>query len=196
MEVLTNFLDPAIGGYNTIMSGYACQWCDFTPDEEEEDLTNQQKFAVLTSHQRGSHPDEMRARMNANKGKAAAKQAGNKEATRRSETASPSEMADGAVKVRLTSEQITLPGELFVLFHWVKTQFPEYEATKGEWLQHVVATWAIDHGDEIRLPSIPGVFINNALDLEPEDEEIDEDEGVEDAETEELNPMAGWDTRG
>ena len=196
MEVLTNFLDNPLGGYNTIMSGYACQWCDFVPDEEEEDLTNQQKFAVLTSHQRANHPDEMRARMNANKGKAAAKQAGNKEATRRSETASPSEMADGAVKVRLTSEQITLPGELFVLFHWVKTLFPEYEATKGEWLQHVVATWAIDHGDEIRLPSIPGVFINNALDLEPEDEEIDEDEEVEDAETEELNPMAAWYTRG
>jgi hypothetical protein len=78
---------------------------------------------------------------------------------------------------------------LFVLYHWVQTQFPEYEASKGEWLQHVVATWAIDHGEEIRLPSIPGVFINNALGLE-EDDEIDEE--LEDAETEERDPMATW----
>ena len=98
------------------------------------------------------------------------------------------------MRIRLSNEQITLPGELFVLFHWVKTQFPEYEATKGEWLQHVVATWAIDHGEEIRLPSIPGVFINNALDLEPEDEEIDEDEELEDAEAEEFDPVAAWHT--
>jgi hypothetical protein len=178
------------------MSGYACQWCEWIPEDEDDELSNQQKFAYLTSHQREDHPAEMRARMGNRKAKSAAKKAVNKGLTSSSETSSPSELADGAVRVRLTSEQITLPGELFVLFHWVKTQFPEYEATKGEWLQHVVATWAIDHGDEIRLPSIPGVFINNALDLEPEDDEIDEDEEVEDAETEELNPLAAWYTRG
>jgi len=145
------------------MAGYACQWCDWIPDTDDDELTNQQKFALLTGHQREGHPDEMRARM------------GTKKAT---------------------SEQITLPGELFVLFHWVKAQFPDYEATKGEWLQHVVATWAIDHGEEIKLPSIPGVFINNALELQPEDEEIDEDEEeLEDAEAEESDPLATWYTR-
>jgi len=177
------------------MAGYACQWCEWTPDDEGDELTNQQKFAVLTSHQRDEHPDEMRARMGGKKGKTGSKARGNKGATESSETSSPSELANGDVKVRLSSEQITLPGELFVLFHWVKTQFPEYEATKGEWLQHVVATWAIDHGEEIRLPSIPGVFINNALDLGPEDEEIDEDEELEDGEAEELDPVAAWYTR-
>jgi hypothetical protein len=164
------------------------------PDTEDDELTNQQKFAILTAHQREEHPDEMRARMGSKKGKPGSKQRRNKGSTSSSETSSPSDLADGDVRIRLSNEQITLPGELFVLFHWVKTQFPEYEATKGEWLQHVVATWAIDHGEEIRLPSIPGVFINNALDLEPEDEEIDEDEELEDAEAEEFDPVAAWHT--
>ena len=177
------------------MAGYACQWCDWIPDTEDDELTNQEKFAALTAHQRGEHPDEMRARMGGKNKKTGSKQRGNKQATERSETGSASELADGDVRIRLSSEQLTLPGEMFVLFHWVKTQFPEYEATKGEWLQHVVATWAIDHGEEIRLPSIPGVFINNALDLHPEDEEIDEDEEPEDAEAEEFDPVATWYSR-
>ena len=176
------------------MSGYACQWCEWVPEDEDDELTNQQKFAYLTSHQRDDHPEEMRERMGNRKAKNAAKKAGNKGLTSSSEPSSLSQLADGDVKVRLSSEQIPLPGELFVLFHWVKTQFPEYEATKGEWLQHVVATWAIDHGEEIRLPSIPGVFINNALNLHHEDEQIDEKE-PEDAETEDLNPMATWYTK-
>jgi hypothetical protein len=174
------------------MPGYACQWCEFTPDEEEEDLTNQQKFSVLTAHQRSEHPDQMRARMGTRKAKNAAKKRSQPEDNSSSSSNSGAEIADGDVKVRLSAEQITLPGEMFVLFHWVKTQFPEYEATKGEWLQHVVATWAIDHGEEIRLPSIPGVFINNALELS---EDVGyEDEELENAE-EESNPVATWYTR-
>jgi hypothetical protein len=171
------------------MSGYACQWCDFTPDEEEEDLTNQQKFGVLTSHQRSEHPDQMKARMGTRKAKNTAKKKAQPEDKPSSSSNSAPEVVDGDVKVRLSAEQITLPGEMFVLFHWVKTQFPNYEATKGEWLQHVVATWAIDHGEEIRLPSIPGVFINNALHL-PESIDV-EDEELEDAE-EQSHPMATW----
>jgi len=171
------------------MSGYACQWCEFTPDEEEEDLTNQQKFAVLTAHQRADHPDEMKARMGSRKAKNTAKKKAQSEDNTSSSSNSTQEMVDGDVKVRLSAEQITLPGEMFVLFNWVKIQFPDYEATKGEWLQHVVATWAIDHGEEIRLPSIPGVFINNALNLSEDDD--NEDEELEDAE-EEPNPVATW----
>ena len=171
------------------MSGYACQWCEFTPDEEEEDLTNQQKFSVLTAHQRADHPDEMKARMGSRKAKNAGKKSAETEVKGGSISNSGTEMVDGDVKVRLSAEQITLPGEMFVLFNWVKIQFPDYEATKGEWLQHVVATWAIDHGEEIRLPSIPGVFINNALNLSEDDD--NEDEELEDAE-EEPNPVATW----
>jgi hypothetical protein len=171
------------------MAGHACKWCEWLPEDEDEDLSNQQKFAALTAHQRSEHPDEMRARMGNRKAKNTAKNKAQSDYNPSSDSIPPSQLADGDVKVRLSSEQITLPGELFVLFHWVKTQFPEYEATKGEWLQHVVATWAIDHGEEIRLPSIPGVFINNALGLE-EDDEIDEE--LEDAETEERDSMATW----
>ena len=169
------------------MAGYACKWCDFTPAEEGEDLTNQEKFAMLTSHQRESHPDEMRARMGGAKARRAAQKTPQAEDNPRSKSNSSPDMADGDVRVRLSNEQITLPGELFVLFHWVKTQFPEYEVTKAEWLQQVVATWAIDHGAEINLPSIPGVFINNALDIDEDDDEYDEEE--EDA-TEELYTLA------
>ena len=175
------------------MAGYACKWCDFTPADEGEDLTNQEKFAMLTSHQRESHPEEMRARMGGAKGRKRARNDLQSEDNPRSKSNSSAEMADGDVRVRLSSEQITLPGELFVLFHWVKTQFPEYEANKGEWLQQVVATWAIDHGEEIRLPSIPGVFINNALDLDGQNYIDDEDD---DYGEEESDTLASWYTRG
>jgi hypothetical protein len=174
------------------MAGYACQWCEWVPEDEEEDLSNQQKFAALTSHQRDEHPEEMRVRMASRKAKSGSKKKPQSEDNPSSDSTSSPAVADGDVKVRLSSEQLTLPGEMFVLFHWVKTQFPEYEATKGEWLQHVVATWAIDHGDEIRLPSIPGVFINNALNLS-EDEDISEE--VEDAEIEQSDTLATWYTR-
>jgi len=170
------------------MSGYACKWCDFTPEDEEEELTNQQKFADLTAHQRADHPDEMRKRMGGAKAKNAAKKEPQSEDNPSSKSKPDREFADGDVRVRLSNEQITLPGEMFVLYHWVKTQFPEYEVTKAEWLQQVVATWAIDHGAEINLPSIPGVFINNALAVEEEEDEYDEQ--VEDA-TEELYTLAG-----
>jgi hypothetical protein len=170
------------------MSGYACKWCDFTPEDEGEELTNQQKFAELTAHQRSDHPDEMRARMGGAKARNAAKKVAQSEDNPRSESKPDREFADGDVRVRLSNEQITLPGEMFVLYHWVRTQFPEYEVTKAEWLQQVVATWAIDHGPEINLPSIPGVFINNALDIEEEEDEYDE-EG--DDATEELYTLAG-----
>jgi len=171
------------------MAGHACKWCEWIPEDEDEDFSNQQKFAALTSHQRSEHPDEMRARMGNRKAKKAIKKTAQSEDNPSSTSNSGPELADGDVKVRLSAEQITLPGEMFVLFHWVKTQFPDYEATKGEWLQHVVATWAIDHGEEIRLPSIPGVFINNALNLPGGDDY--EDEELEDAE-EESDPVATW----
>jgi len=169
------------------MSGYACKWCDFTPEDEGVELNNQEKFAELCSHQRSEHPDEMRARMGGARAKKAAKKEPQSEDNPSSKSKPEREFADGDVKVRLSNEQITLPGEMFVLYNWVRTQFPDYEVTKAEWLQQVVATWAIDHGEEINLPSIPGAFINNALDVEDDEDEIEEEE--EDA-TEELYTMA------
>ena len=47
-----------LGGYNTIMSGYACQWCEFTPDEEEEDDDLDTNHALL-KRQKGAYPSEV-----------------------------------------------------------------------------------------------------------------------------------------
>ena len=181
------------------MAGHACKWCDYVAAEEEPDASTSERFAMLMAHQRAEHPDEAKGQVRKPRSRQNQKQ-GKKplETSRRQGEASPQD--DGVVKVRLTQEQLSLPGELFVLYHWVRTRFPEYEVTKSEWLQHVVATWAMDHGEEIQLPSIPGVFINNALgtnaDIDDEDED-DEDEEIEeefdDGSTEEVyDPVGSW----
>lgn len=173
------------------MSGYQCKYCEWLP---EGDLSNQEKFAILNAHKREEHSGELRAAMSAGRAKKREGQASVNEAPTKSKKEASQDSPDGSVKVRLSSEQITLPGELFVLYHWVRNQFPNYEASKGEWLEQVVATWAIDHGEEILLPSIPGVFINRALDTEPTDEfedtgEYEEDDDAEESE-EEYYPVA------
>ena len=174
------------------MSGYQCKYCEWLP---EGSLSNQEKFAILNAHKREEHSDELRAAMSAGRAKKRDGEASVSEASPKSKKEASQDSPDGSVKVRLSSEQITLPGELFVLYHWVKNQFPSYEASKGEWLEQVVATWAIDHGEEILLPSIPGVFINRALDMEPTQQVEDTDEYEEDDDGEEYEeeyyPMAG-----
>ena len=72
-------------------------------------------------------------------------------------------------RVRLSQEEITLPGEMFILYEMVKTNFPEYQATKSQWLQHVVKTWAIEHAEELRFNfMLPQLFPG-----EDEDEDVD-----------------------
>ena len=181
------------------MAGHACKWCDYVAAEEEPDASTSERFGMLMAHQRAEHTDEARVQLRQPKGRVNQKQCKKPLGT----SSSPREensAEDGVVKVRLTQEQLALPGELFVLYHWVRTRFPEYEATKSEWLQHVVATWAMDHGEEIQLPSIPGVFINNALGTEVDIENDDDDEEIEeefdDGTTEEVyDPVGGWLTR-
>ena len=171
------------------MAGHACKWCDYVAAEEDPDASTSERFGMLMAHQRAEHPDEARGQLRKPKSRQNQKQGKKPLETSRRLGEESSEL-DGVVKVRLTQEQLALPGELFVLYHWVRTRFPEYEATKSEWLQHVVATWAMDHGEEIQLPSIPGVFINKALGTD--DDEIDEEE-IEDATTEEeYDPVGSW----
>lgn len=181
------------------MAGHACKWCDYVAAEEEPDASTSERFGMLMAHQRAEHPDEARGQLRKPKSRVNQKQ-GKKPLGTSSSPREENSADDGAVKVRLTQEQLALPGELFVLYHWVRTRFPEYEATKSEWLQHVVATWAMDHGEEIQLPSIPGVFINNALGTEVDIEDDDDDEEIEeefdDGTTEEVyDPVGGWLTR-
>ena len=179
------------------MAGHACKYCDYVAAEEQPDSSTSERFAMLMAHQRAEHPDEAKSQAQKSKPRSNQKQGKNpaETSTRHREEGSTD---DGAVKVRLTQEQLSLPGELFVLYHWVRTRFPEYEVTKSEWLQHVVATWAIDHGEEIQLPSIPGVFINKALGTDVgNDDDYDYDEEIEeeqeDASTEEAyDPVGSW----
>jgi len=179
------------------MAGHACKFCDYVAAEEQPDSSTSERFAMLMAHQRAEHPDEAKGQLRKPKSRQNQKQGKNPaETSRRQGEASSAD--DGEVRVRLTQEQLSLPGELFVLYHWVRTRFPGYEVTKSEWLQHVVATWAIDHGEEIQLPSIPGVFINKALGTAVEsdndddyDEELEEEQ--EDATTEEAyDPVGSW----
>jgi len=170
---------------------YACKWCDYVGSEENPDATNTDLFTILTAHQSAEHPDERKATMGRPRSKKATGQKNVRLKKVEEGGESPSEtIREGDVKVRLTNEQISLPGELFVLYTWIKTQFPDYTATKSDWLQHVVATWAIEHAEEINLPAIPGVFIGNALDLEVSEEPESED-GEDDGEEQSV-PVADW----
>ena len=167
---------------------YACKLCDYVVSEVNPDANNRDLFSILTAHQQTEHPEEKRATMGRPKSKAKSQQKSERWKKVEDDEVSPSEVnRDGDVKVRLTNEQISLPGELFVLYTWIKTQFPEYTATKAEWLQHVVATWAIEHAEEINLPAIPGVFVGNALNLE----EPEIDDGEDDTEEQSVS-MADW----
>jgi len=53
--------------------------------------------------------------------------------------------------VRLTQQQIVLPGAMFILYDHVRAMNPEYIATQSEWLQDVVQCWAEDHAEELQL---------------------------------------------
>ena len=167
---------------------YACQWCDYVTSDENPGASTNELFTILNAHQAAEHPEEKKATMRGPRGKRNTKPKSERRKKVEEDDVSPSEVArDGDVRVRLTNEQISLPGELFVLYTWIKTQFPEYTATKADWLQHVVATWAIEHAEEINLPAIPGVFIGNALNLEePEDEDAEIDS------EEQSVPVADW----
>jgi len=171
---------------------YACRWCDYVTSELNPGVESKELFNILNAHQAAEHPDEKKATLRGPRGKKKTPQK-KQSASNYDEDASPSSEVsrDGDVKVRLTNEQISLPGELFVLYTWIKTQFPDYTATKSDWLQHVVATWAIEHAEEINLPAIPGVFIGNALSMEVEEEPEDED-GEDDTEDQSV-PVADWD---
>ena len=171
---------------------YACKWCDYVTSDLNPGANTNELFNILNAHQAAEHPDEKKATMRGPRGKKNIKPKSERRRKVEEDEVSPSEtQREGDVKVRLTNEQISLPGELFVLYTWIKTQFPDYTATKSDWLQHVVATWAIEHAEEINLPAIPGVFIGNALDLEVSEESEDED-GEDDTEEQSV-PMADWD---
>ena len=76
-----------------------------------------------------------------------------------------------STRVRVSAEIIELPADIFLFYYWVNERFPEYEATKSEWLQDVVATWAVEHGQEIGLPLMPYSVVDRRLGAEDDSEE-------------------------
>ena len=53
-------------------------------------------------------------------------------------------------RARITQEEIIIPGHIFLWYDLMREAFPEYTATKTEWLEDVVETWATDYGEPIR----------------------------------------------
>jgi len=53
--------------------------------------------------------------------------------------------------VRLTQQQIVLPGAMFILYDHCRMLNPEYDVTPSQWLQDVVQCWAEDHAEELQL---------------------------------------------
>ena len=76
-----------------------------------------------------------------------------------------------STRVRVSAEVIELPADIFLFYYWVNERFPEYEATKSEWLQDVVATWAVEHGEEIGLPLMPYSVVDRRIGAEDDPEE-------------------------
>ena len=76
-----------------------------------------------------------------------------------------------ATVVRITQEEIVLPGSIFILYHWVKARHPKYEATMAQWLMDVVQCWAEDHAEELGIN--PMMW---AQSFEPEVQEKGEEE--------------------
>ena len=53
--------------------------------------------------------------------------------------------------VRLTQQQIVLPGGMFILYDHCRRLDPDLEISPSEWLQLVVQCWAEDHAEELQL---------------------------------------------
>ena len=52
--------------------------------------------------------------------------------------------------VRLTQQQIVLPGGIFILYDHCRKLDPDLEISPSEWLQLVVQCWAEDHAEELQ----------------------------------------------
>ena len=53
-------------------------------------------------------------------------------------------------RARITQEEINIPGHIFLWYDLLREVYPEYVATKAEWLEDLVVTWAEDYGEPIR----------------------------------------------
>ncbi len=58
--------------------------------------------------------------------------------------------------VRLTQQQIVLPGGMFILYDHCRRLDPDLEISPSEWLQLVAQCWAEDHAEELQLGPLCG----------------------------------------
>jgi len=79
---------------------------------------------------------------------------GRQTAQRRAKGSAPNQVRSVTPVLRLTQQQIVLPGAMFILYDHVRAMNPEYIATQSEWLQDVVQCWAEDHAGELQLGSM------------------------------------------
>jgi hypothetical protein len=92
------------------------------------------------------------------------------------------------IQAKVQNESIVLPRDMFTVYDWIIMMYPDYQPSKAEWLQHVVATFAMEHAQELGLANMPSAFAVGALGVnvsEQEQEEADDTAEVE----ERLDPV-------
>jgi hypothetical protein len=152
-----------------------CKECGWQTDPE---TPSNMEIAEVNQHRRETHPDIYFTSMSkgqnkrqTHKGKRTVKPPEEDMDTDMDAQQIGTMQRTNSTKVRLSAEVIELPADIFLFYYWVNERFPEYEATKSEWLQDVVATWAVEHGEEIGLPLMPYSVVDRRLGAEDDSEE-------------------------
>ena len=152
-----------------------CKECGWQTDPE---TPSNMEIAEVNLHRREAHPEIYYNAMSrgqnkrqAQKGKRTVKNTEEDMDTYVSAEQAASMQRSNSTRVRVSAEVIELPADIFLFYYWVNERFPEYEATKSEWLQDVVATWAVEHGEEIGLPLMPYSVVDRRIGAEDDPEE-------------------------
>lgn len=145
------------------MAGYHCKYCPWEPSDPG--ATNNVKFTQLGSHCRAEHMDRMIA-------KADATRSGKKKGEPNGSQADTS----NKVAARVSGETLTLPADIFLGYHLLRANYPQYTATKAEYLQQVVSVNLLEHAEEYQLDLAPLRFITQHLpgNLDPGEDPIED----------------------
>ena len=92
----------------------------------------------------------------------------------------PSSNSTGT-RARITQEEIIIPGHLFLWYDLVREAHPDYTATKTEWLEDVVETWATDYGEPMRREFL------RSMGVDPMTMKFEGDEDFDTAETDTVD---------
>ena len=99
--------------------------------------------------------------------------------TRKARTTPPSNST--GTRARITQEEIIIPGHLFLWYDLVREAHPDYTATKTEWLEDVVETWATDYGEPMRREFL------RSMGVDPMTMKFEGDEDFDTAETDTVD---------